>query len=261
MRIHDFYAMKNSKQKISMVTCYDYTSARLIANTEVNCVLVGDSAAMTMHGHKDTIPATLEMMVFHTQAVCRGIGNKFVIADIPFLACRSSKSKNIAAVKQLMQAGAHAVKIEGAAGNLALIQHLTESGIPVMGHLGLTLQHMHMLGGFKIQGKSEEAANLILSDALALQEAGCFAIVLECMPNSVAAAVTHKLRIPTIGIGAGPDTDGQVLVLQDMLGLNTDFKPKFVKQFLQGADLVVKSVNDYVNEVQNGEFPANEHCY
>lgn len=261
MKIHDFYRMKQQKEKISMVTCYDYTSARLLSQTAVDCLLVGDSAAMVMHGHKDTIPATVDMMRLHTAAVARGAGDKFIISDMPFLTYRSSRTKNIASVRELMQAGAHAVKLEGAAGNLALIRHLTESGIPVMGHLGLTLQHMHMLGGFKIQGKTDESAQRIKEDALALEHAGCFAIVLECMPNEVADTVTEALSIPTIGIGAGPGTDGQVLVFQDLLGLNVDFKPKFVKQFSNGATGVTTSVDTFVDEVKSGVFPSNEHCY
>ncbi len=261
MKIHDFYMMKQAGKKISMVTCYDYTSARILSPTNVDCLLVGDSAAMTMHGHRDTIPATVEMMKLHTAAVSRGAGDKFIISDMPFLTYRSTRTKNINAVRELMQAGAHAVKLEGAAGNLRLIQHLTESGIPVMGHLGLTLQHMHMLGGFKVQGKTDEGAEKIKEDALALQEAGCFAVVLECMPNAVASMVTRALSIPTIGIGAGPETDGQVLVWQDLLGLNVDFKPKFVKQYNDGALQIRKSIDVFVDEVKAGVFPSHENCY
>jgi 3-methyl-2-oxobutanoate hydroxymethyltransferase len=261
MKIHDFYRMKQAGEKISMVTCYDYTSARLLSQTSVDCLLVGDSAAMTMHGHRDTIPATVEMMKLHTAAVSRGAGDKFIVSDMPFLTYRSSRTKNVASVRELMQAGAHAVKLEGAAGNIALIRHLTESGIPVMGHLGLTLQHMHMLGGFKVQGKTDESAKQIKEDALALQQAGCFAIVLECMPNEVAQEITNALTVPTIGIGAGPVTDGQVLVFQDLLGLNMDFKPKFVKQFMNGALHVKQSVDGFVDEVKSGVFPNDEHCY
>lgn len=248
-------------EKISMVTCYDYTSARLLSQTNVDCLLVGDSAAMTMHGHKDTIPATMDMMRFHTAAVNRGAGDKFIISDMPFLAYHSSRTKNVAVVRELMQAGAHAIKLEGAGRNLTFIRHLTESGIPVMGHLGLTLQHMHMQGGFKVQGKTEESALKIKEDALALEQAGCFSIVLECMPSDVAKFITDALSVPTIGIGAGSDTDGQVLVFQDLLGLNLDFKPKFVKHFMDGATHMKQSVDVFVDEVKTGVFPHDEHCY
>lgn len=261
MNIHDFYKMKQAGEKITMVTCYDYTSARLLANTNMDCLLVGDSVAMTMHGFKDTIPATVDMMRLHTAAVSRGAGDKFIISDMPFLTYRSSRTKNVTAVREIIQAGAHAVKLEGAAGNLALIHHLTESGIPVMGHLGLTLQHRHILGGYKVQGKTDDSAKKILDDALALEHAGCFSIVLECMPSEVAQSITQALSIPTIGIGAGADTDGQVLVFQDLLGLNIDFKPKFVKPFMDGSKQVMDSINHYVAEVKAGEFPEHAHCY
>jgi len=261
MNIFDFYNRKKAGERISMVTCYDYTSARILAQTSVDCLLVGDSAAMTMHGYKDTIAATLEMMCFHTSAVRRGAGDKFIISDMPFMSYRKSRNKNIAAAEALIQAGAHAVKLESAAGNTKLIKHLVESGIPVMGHLGLTLQLMNMQGGFKVQGKSEESAERIKQDALQLQEAGCFALVLECIPVELAQQITTSLTIPTIGIGAGPHTDGQVLVFQDLLGLNIDFKPKFVKTFVNGFDQVKQGVDSFVDAVKSGGFPEDEHCY
>lgn len=261
MNIFDFYKKKQQREKISMVTCYDYTSARLLAATSVDCLLVGDSAAMTMHGYKDTLAATLEMMRFHTMAVSRGAGDKFIVSDLPFLSYRKSLSKNVEAAQLLMQAGAHAVKLECAAGNEKLIRHLTESGIPVMGHLGLTPQFINMLGGYKVQGRTEESAALLQEDAYALQEAGCFAVVLECVPVTLANEVTQSLSISTIGIGAGPGTDGQVLVLQDLLGLNLDFKPKFVKKFIDGADLFKNGIEDYIRDVKSGEFPGHEHCF
>lgn len=261
MNIFDFTKKKQQAEKISMVTCYDYTSARILANTSVDCLLVGDSVAMTMHGFKDTLSATLEMMCFHTSAVSRGAGDKFIVSDLPFLSYRKSRSKNVSAAQALMQAGAHAVKLENATGNLQLIQHLTESGIPVMGHLGLTMQLMHTLGGLKVQGKTQEAAERMQQDALHLQAAGCFAIVLECVPTSLATKITQSLSIPTIGIGAGPHTDGQVLVYQDLLGLNTDFKPRFVKTFTEGHVQVQQSIEEYVDAVKTGGFPSDEHCY
>lgn len=261
MNIFDFYAKKKAGEKISMITCYDYTSAKILAMTTVDCLLVGDSVAMTMHGFKDTISATVPIMCLHTAAVSRGAGTKFIISDLPFLSYRKSLDKNVSAAESLMQAGAHAIKLESAAGNIKLIEHLVESGIPVMGHIGLTAQLIHMLGGYKIQGKNAESAQRLKEDALLLQEAGCFALVLECMPIHLAQQITQSLHIPTIGIGAGPHTDGQVLVFQDLLGLNTDFKPKFVKTFLNGHEQFKDSIEAYINAIKLGEFPQEEHCY
>ena len=261
MNVLDFQAKKISNEKITMVTCYDYTSAKLLAKTDVDCVLVGDSVAMTMHGFKDTLSATLEMMCWHVAAVSRGIGEKFVVADMPFLSYRKSLSENIEAVCALMQAGAHAIKLECADGNLDLIRHLTQSGVPVMGHLGLTPQFVNVLGGYRVQGKTEEAAVKLKEDALNLQDAGCFGIVLECVPSELAKEVTHLLSIPTIGIGAGADTDGQVLVFQDLLGLNVDFKPKFVKTFVDGFDALKSGLDRYVHAVKSGEFPSHENSF
>lgn len=261
MNIFDFAKMKQGNEKITLVTCYDYTSAKILASTSVDALLVGDSVAMTMHGYKDTLSATIEMIAFHTAAVSRGAEDKFIIADLPFLSYRKSLSENVSAAQTLMQAGAHAVKLENAAGNLELIRHLTESGIPVMGHLGLTMQLMHTLGGLKVQGKTEEAAERMKADALALQEAGCFSLVLECIPPLLATAISQSLFIPTIGIGAGANTDGQVLVFQDVLGLNTDFQPKFVKTFMEGYEQVKQGIEKYVSEVKTGGFPTDEHCY
>ncbi len=261
MNIFDFQKKKMSGNKISMVTCYDYTSARILAGTSIDCILVGDSAAMTMHGYKDTLSATMEMMRYHTAAVSRGAGDKFIIGDMPFASYRKSLSDNITAAQILMQAGAHAIKLEGAAGNQDFIRHVTESGIPVMGHIGLTPQFMHMLGGFKVQGKTQSGADRLKEDILMLQEAGCFALVIEGVPASLGQELTQLLSIPTIGIGAGPHTDGQVLVLQDLLGLTLDFKPKFVKAFADGHDQFRNGIEAYVQAVNSGGFPEDEHCY
>lgn len=261
MNIFDFIKKKQAGEKITMVTCYDYTSARILAESTIDCLLVGDSVAMTIHGYKDTLSATLEMMCMHTAAVHRGAGSKFIISDMPFLSYRKSFNKNVSSAQALMQAGAKAIKLENAAGNLKLIRHLTESGIPVMGHLGLTMQLMHMMGGLKVQGKTQAAARQMQEDALALQEAGCFAVVLECIPTSLAQTITQSLHIPTIGIGAGLVTDGQVLVLQDLLGLNTDFKPKFVKNYISGCEQMRQGIDEFVKEVNAGEFPSDEYSY
>jgi len=261
VNILEFANKKRRGEKISMVTCYDYTSARILAHTNVDCFLVGDSVAMTMHGFKDTLSATLDMICLHTSAVSRGAGDKFIVSDMPFMSYRKSLSKNASAAQALMQAGAHAIKLEGAAGNTSLIRHLVDSGIPVMGHLGLTPQSVNVLGGYKVQGTSEQSAAKLKQDAMLLQEAGCFAIVLECVPAALAEDVTNSLNIPTIGIGAGSATDGQVLVFQDLLGLSIDFKPKFVKRFVDGFEYVKCAMNQYVSEINSGEFPQDEHSY
>ena len=244
-----------------MITCYDYSSARILSETAVDCLLVGDSVAMTMHGYKDTLSATLRMMCTHTAAVSKGAQNKLIVSDLPFLSYRKSLSQNVFAAQALLQSGAQAIKLEGAIGNTPFIKHLTESGVPVMGHLGLTPQFIHALGGYKIQGKTKESAIKLKEEALLLQDAGCFAIVLECMPKLLAKEITELLNIPTIGIGAGPFTDGQVLVFQDLLGLNLDFVPKFVKPFISGHALVKNGVDAYLSAIQSGTFPSHEHSY
>jgi len=261
MNVLDFYKKKKNHEKISLITCYDYTSARILSETTVDCLLVGDSLAMTMHGYKDTLSATLAMMSLHTSAVSRGANNKFIISDLPFLSYRKSLSKSISAAQTLMQAGAHALKLEGATGNLKLIQHLVESGIPVMGHLGLTPQFVNILGGYRVQGKTQESTLRLKEDALRMQEAGCFSLVLECVPTMLAKEITDSLAIPTIGIGAGPNTNGQVLVFQDLLGLNMDFQPKFVKNFSNGHELFKTGIESFISAIQSGAFPQNEHCY
>ncbi len=261
MNILDFKKMKQAKEIISVVTCYDYWSARLISETDINCILVGDSTAMVMHGHETTIPATTEMMVFHTVAVKRGAGKKFIVADIPFLAHRKGLNEAMDCVQRLMQAGADAVKLEGVAGNESLIEHLTTSGVPVMGHIGLTPQSVHQLGGYRVQGKDEEAANQLMAAAKTLENVGCFATVLECVPAALAKTITQQAHMITIGIGAGNDTDGQVLVLHDLLGLNSDFKPKFVRTFMDGGELIKSALNNYHREVQCRDFPSTAESF
>jgi 3-methyl-2-oxobutanoate hydroxymethyltransferase len=256
-----FTQKKQKQEKIAVLTCYDYTTAKILNHSAIDALLVGDSLAMTMHGFKDTVMATLTMMELHTAAVSRGAKDKFIISDLPFLSYRKSRCQSVSAAESLIRAGAHALKLEGAAGNLTLISHLVESGVPVMGHLGLTPQFVHVLGGYKVQGKTAAAAERLKQDALALQAAGCFALVLECIPALLAKEITQMLNIATIGIGAGLDTDGQVLVLQDLLGLNVDFKAKFVRRFLSGSQLLSESVDQYVQSVKQREFPAYEHCY
>lgn len=244
-----------------MVTCYDYWSAKIIYKSDIDSILVGDSAAMVMHGFKDTLPATIDLMALHTAAVTRGIGNKFVVGDMPFCSYRKDLTSNMDAVQKIMQAGAHAIKLEGAIGNENLIKHIVASGIPVMGHIGLTPQSVYQLGGFKVQGKTAEAEKILFQQAQTLEDVGCFSLVLECIPSELAKKITEKLSIPTIGIGAGSYTSGQILVLQDLLGFNNDFKPKFVKKYLDGATLMQDALNKYSAEVQSGQFPGQENTY
>lgn len=256
-----FKEKKIASQKISMVTCYDFTSAQILNHTNIDALLVGDSLSMTMYGESTTLPATIELMANHTRAVVKGAPDKFVVGDMPFLSFRLSLSENMNAVKALMQAGAHAIKLEGVAGNEMLIQHIVESGVPVMGHLGLTPQSVHQLGGFKVQGRQAEQREKIIAGAKKLEELGCFSIVLECVPSALARTVSEQLTIPTIGIGAGPDTDGQILVWQDVLGMSTTFNPKFVRRYLEGKKLIAQAVDNYVHDVKNKKFPAIEESY
>jgi 3-methyl-2-oxobutanoate hydroxymethyltransferase len=246
-------------RRISMVTCYDAWSARIIDATPIDCILVGDSLAMVMHGHQTTIPADVDTMALHVAAVRRGSAERLLIADMPFLAHRKGITEAMEAVDRLMKAGAHAVKIEGR--DRETISHVVESGVPVMGHLGLTPQSIHTLGGWRVQGRGEKSANGLLEDARKLQAAGCFALVLECVPAAVAEAVTEDLKIPTIGIGAGPHTTGQVLVLHDLLGMDPEFKPHFLRTYLDGFRLIKEALEHYDDDVRSGAFPSDAESY
>lgn len=261
MNIFDFQNKKERKEKISMMTCYDYSFARILNETNIDCLLVGDSAAMVMHGHPTTINANVDIMCLHTAAVVKGAPKKFVVGDLPFMSYRKSLSDSMSAIEAMMKAGCQALKLEGADGNLELIKHAVKSGVPIMGHIGLTPQSVHQLGGFKVQGRDQKAQSEIMKQAIQLQEAGCFSIVIECVPSSLAKAISSELVIPTIGIGAGPDVDGQVLVLQDMLGMNKDFTPKFMRKYLNGASIFIESFNQYHNDVVNNTFPNLEESY
>jgi 3-methyl-2-oxobutanoate hydroxymethyltransferase len=262
MNILDFKRKKEQQEKISMLTCYDYPSACIVAESTIDCVLVGDSVAMAVHGHDSTIMATIDMMVLHTAAVSRGLTDQFLISDLPFLCHRGSIDNTIQYVKQLLQAGAHAVKLEGGDPQVCqTINHLVTSGVPVIGHIGLTPQYIHQLGGYKVQGREQEQAALLQQQALRLEAAGCFALVIECVPEPVSKMITETLTIPTIGIGAGVATDGQVLVWHDLLGLHPNFKPRFTKQFTQGKAMFLEAINAYVEQVQKADFPTLEHSY
>ena len=261
MKIYDFNKRKVAGDKISMVTCYDYWSAQILNQTDVDTILVGDSLAMVMHGHPSTVHATVDMMATHISAVRRGAPEKFIVGDMPFLAARRQRNEVMDAVAELMQAGCNAIKIEGAAGQLDTMAHIVESGVPVMGHLGLTPQSVESLGGHKVQGRLSCDAQRIYDDATALQQAGCFGMVLECVPGNLARQISRSLDIPTIGIGAGMHTDGQVLVLQDLLGMNKEFKPKFLRHFMAGHGQISDALNQYHAEVTIGSFPNCEAAY
>jgi 3-methyl-2-oxobutanoate hydroxymethyltransferase len=261
LSVLDFAQRKFAREKISMVTCYDYTSAQVLNQTNVDTLLVGDSLAMVMHGFDSTVHATVELMALHVAAVARGAPDKFIVGDMPFLAARKGMKETMEAVQSLMQAGAHSVKIEGEKGQIELMAHIVDSGVPVMGHIGLTPQSVHGLGGHKVQGKVEAEARALVESARRLEQAGCFALVLECVPMDLAREITRAIAIPTIGIGAGPHTDGQVLVLQDMLGMNPGFKPKFLKHYAQGHGMVTEAVNRFDAEVRRGCFPTARESY
>tara|TARA_Y100001934_G_C12231685_1_gene715713 strand:+ start:245 stop:1024 length:780 start_codon:yes stop_codon:yes gene_type:complete len=256
--LKNLYKQKN---KISMITCYDYLSAKIISETNIDLVLVGDSAAMVIHGYETTIPADIKMMETHVAAVSRGLSEQPLIADMPFLSHKKGIHITMASVERLIKAGGNAVKIEGADDSLKIIEYIVRSGIPVMGHLGMTPQSVNQLGGWKVQGKTNKIAKKIISDAKSLESAGVFSIVLEMIPSDLAKTVTDSIKIPTIGIGAGPNTSGQVLVYHDLLGLNPEFKPKFLKTYFNGFDNIKKSIIKYSNEVKNGKFPTQKESF
>jgi len=257
----DFLQAKTGRRKLSMVTCYDYTFARLLSQTAIDGLLVGDSAAMVIHGHASTLSASIDLMRLHTEAVARGAGDKLVVADMPFLSFRKGVSAALDAAHALTVAGAHAVKLEGVDGHEDVIQRLTQSGIPVMGHLGLQPQSVNRYGGYKIQGRNGGDAQTILSQAKTLEELGAFAIVLECVPTALADEITAAVRIPTIGIGAGAGCDGQILVIQDLLGMNLDFQPKFVRRFAEVGRMIVDAAGSFDQAVKTGAFPAPGESY
>ncbi|HEX3744614.1 MAG TPA: 3-methyl-2-oxobutanoate hydroxymethyltransferase [Bryobacteraceae bacterium] len=261
MFARDFLPSKSEKRKLSMVTCYDYTFARLLSQTPIDAILVGDSVAMVMYGHASTLPANIEMMRSHTEAVARGAGGKMVVADMPFLTYRKGVPAALDAAQVLMSAGAHAVKLEGVDGHQDVIERMAQSGIPVMGHLGLQPQSVNSYGGYRIQGRGDDAGRTIIREAVALQDLGAFAVVLECIPAALGAEITAALRIPTIGIGAGAECDGQILVLQDLLGMNIDKTPKFVRRFADGATCVAEALARFDAAVKAGAFPAPGESY
>ncbi|MEZ4589082.1 MAG: 3-methyl-2-oxobutanoate hydroxymethyltransferase [Gemmatimonadales bacterium] len=254
--------MKQTGRKIVMITAYDALYASLVDRAGVDLILVGDSVAPVLAGESTTIPATVEQMIYHGRSVTRGVRRALVVVDLPFLSYQVSIEEAVRnAGRILKETGAGAVKLEGGAHFAPTVEALVKAGIPVMGHLGFTPQSVHQLGGFKIQGKQADAADRLVEDAKALERAGAFAMVLELMPGPVGARVSEAVRIPTIGIGAGPGTDGQVLVLHDMLGLNEGFTPKFLKRYAELGRATVDAVSRFGQEVRDGAYPAPEHTH
>lgn len=257
-----FKQSKQQGRKISMLTAYDYSTAKLMDEAGINAILVGDSLGNVVLGYEDTLSVTMEDMIHHGAAVARGAKNAMVVVDMPFMSYQASVYDAVVNAGRLMKEGrASAVKLEGGKEVCPQVKAVTEAGIPVMGHLGLTPQSINALGGHRVQGKTQQAAQKLLDDARALQEAGAFAVVLECVPERLADKVTKELEIPTIGIGAGAGCDGQVLVYQDMLGMFSDFTPKFVKKFANVGQVMKEAFKSYIDEMQQGSFPSQEHCY
>ena len=257
-----FKKAKEEGTRLTMLTAYDYSTAKLIDEAGVNSILVGDSLGNVMLGYEDTLSVTMEDMIHHGAAVARGAKNALVVIDMPFMSYQTSVYDAVVNAGRLMKEGrAGAVKLEGGREVAPQIKAITDCGIPVVAHLGLTPQSINALGGHKIQGRNEEAAKKLIEDSLAVQEAGAFALVLECVPAKLAALITKKLSIPTIGIGAGNECDGQVLVYQDMLGMFSDYVPKFVKQFANVGDIMKQTFKDYINEVSDQTFPDASRSY
>ncbi len=254
-------SMRSKGEKIAVLTCYDASFATLLEAQGVEVLLVGDSLGMVLQGHETTLPVTIHDMCYHTECVARGAKQVFIIADMPFGTSQVSPRETFAYAAQLMAAGAQMVKLEGGAPMVETVRFLTSRGIPVCGHIGLTPQSVHQLGGYKVQGKDEAAAQQLLLDALALQQAGAGMLVLEAIPAVLAAKVTAQLSIPTIGIGAGAACSGQVLVLHDMLGIYPGKKARFVKDYMQGSTSIAQAVANYVAEVKSGAFPIAEHSF
>ena len=259
--IHDLRRMKEQGERIAMLTCYDYTSARIINEVGIPLILVGDSLGMVVLGHESTLRVTLDMVIHHCRAVSRGARNALIVADLPFATYSASDLPLSlrSAARAMSEGKAHAVKVEGGRRMAPVVGTLAASGIPVMGHLGLTPQSIHMIGGYRVQGRSREAAARLKAAAHALEDAGAFAIVLELVPTPLAQEISQELTIPTIGIGAGPYCDGQVQVFHDVMGLYEEFLPRHAKRYAELGASIRKAARSYLDEVQGGEFPAKAH--
>lgn len=254
--------MKAGGEKISMITAYDYSFARIFDAAGIDIILVGDSASNVMAGHETTLPITLDQMIYHAQSVVRGIERCLVVVDMPFGSYQgNSKEALNSAIRIMKETGGHSVKLEGGEEVVESIKRIISTGVPVMGHLGLTPQSIYKFGTYTVRAKEEEEAEKLKKDALLLQEAGCFAIVLEKIPAALAKEVSESLSIPTIGIGAGGSCDGQVLVMHDMLGINTEFKPRFLRQYLNMNEQVTGAVQQYIKDVKSREFPNEKEQY
>jgi 3-methyl-2-oxobutanoate hydroxymethyltransferase len=254
--------LKASHIPIAMLTAYDYTSARILDGSGIDVILVGDSASNVMAGHETTLPITLEQMIYHAQCVVRGVTRALVVVDLPFGSYQgNSKEALSSAIRVMKESGAHAVKLEGGRAVIPGIERMIEAGIPVMGHLGLTPQSIYRFGSYKVRAREDDEALTLKEDALLLQEAGCFGIVLEKIPAQLAGEVSTSLSIPTIGIGAGAQCDGQVLVTHDALGLTTDFNPRFVRRYARLSEHIQSSVQQYISDVRSGSFPSESESY
>ncbi|WP_456464402.1 3-methyl-2-oxobutanoate hydroxymethyltransferase [Persephonella sp.] len=259
--INDFLEAKKQNRKIAMISTYDYWSARICEEAGVDCILVGDSLGMVMQGLETTLPVTVDQMIYHAKAVRKGAPKTFIIVDMPFMSYQISPEDALKNAGKIMkETGANAVKIEGGEEVIHIIRKLISSGIPVMGHLGLTPQSVHALGGYKVQGKTQQQQKKMINDSKALEQAGVFSIVLEAVPSDLAREITEFVDVPTIGIGAGRYTDGQVLVFHDMMGF-FDRSPKFVKRYVEGKDLFTQALRQFSQEVQEGKFPEKKHTY
>lgn len=260
--VKSFLKAKKDGKKISMLTAYDYTTAKLLDKGGVDTILVGDSLGMVILGYETTLQVTMDDMIHHTKAVSRGVTSALIIGDMPFLSYHISVEETIRnAGRFIKEAGAHAVKLEGGADVIDKVKGLIAAQIPVIGHLGLTPQSVNIMGGFKVQGKSAAQAQKLIDEALLLEEAGVFGIVLECIPEKLAKIVSEKLTIPTIGIGAGKYCDGQVLVIQDVLGMFEDLQPKFAKIYSETGKDIIQATKDYIEDIQEGTFPSKEHTF
>lgn len=254
--------MKEQGEKISMITSYDYSMATIVDKAGIDIILVGDSAANVMAGHKTTLPITLDQMIYHSSSVVRGVERAFVVCDMPFGTYQGDPHTALhSAVRIMKESGADAVKLEGGAEIIDSVRAILSAGIPIMGHLGLTPQSVHQLGGYSVQAKEDAAAEKLIADAKLLEQAGCFAVVLEKIPATLAKRVSEALSIPTIGIGAGADTDGQVLVIHDMLGINKGFSPKFLRRYANLHDIMTEAVEHYIADVKSCDFPNQNEQY
>jgi 3-methyl-2-oxobutanoate hydroxymethyltransferase len=259
---HQLQEMKNSGVKISMLTAYDYSMAKLIDAAGIDIILVGDSASNVMAGNETTLPITLDQMIYHATSVIKGVKRALVVVDIPFGSYQGNSSEALrSAIRIMKESGAHAVKVEGGTEIKDSVERILSAGVPVMGHLGLTPQSIYKFGTYSVRAKEEEEAEKLIKDALALESYGCFGIVLEKIPSKLTKKVSEAIKIPTIGIGAGPDADGQVLVMHDMLGIDNEFNPRFLRRYANLENIITNAVSNYIKDIKSKNFPSNEESY